>query len=227
MPSDRDVVIVASYPSAAQAALAVERLTQEGIVARVGEEATGTLLGGYGPGVASVKVLVMRGDAHEAAALLTEAEDEITPAPAAGASEPWRCPQCDVEVDEGLSVCWSCGATADGEQDPSFRPQVADPSFPADVFGPSGEDAEAGAAARSPGELTADQLAERAKWAAILGVILIPPLLHLISLFLLVGVWDEREDLTDDGRRAAVVALAVDVVAIGLVVLIAGLLLAG
>jgi hypothetical protein len=32
----------------------------------------------------------------------------------------WRCPKCDSKVDDSFEVCWSCGTTADGVEDPEF-----------------------------------------------------------------------------------------------------------
>lgn len=32
----------------------------------------------------------------------------------------WNCQKCNAEVDDGFEVCWSCGTTIDGHEDPSF-----------------------------------------------------------------------------------------------------------
>ncbi len=32
----------------------------------------------------------------------------------------WRCPNCHSQVDDSLEVCWSCGATPEGVEDPNF-----------------------------------------------------------------------------------------------------------
>jgi Putative prokaryotic signal transducing protein len=32
----------------------------------------------------------------------------------------WSCPKCHSRVDDTFEVCWSCGTTADGIEDPSF-----------------------------------------------------------------------------------------------------------
>jgi hypothetical protein len=32
----------------------------------------------------------------------------------------WRCPKCRSKVDDSFEVCWSCGTTADGIEDPTF-----------------------------------------------------------------------------------------------------------
>jgi hypothetical protein len=36
----------------------------------------------------------------------------------------WNCPKCQAEVDEPLEICWSCGTSRDGVEDPGFHPEV-------------------------------------------------------------------------------------------------------
>ena len=42
----------------------------------------------------------------------------------------WRCPKCQSKVDDSFDVCWSCGTTADGIEDPDFV--IADEAEPID-----------------------------------------------------------------------------------------------
>jgi hypothetical protein len=37
-----------------------------------------------------------------------------------GAKTMWRCSKCHSTVDDSFEVCWSCGTSADGVEDPSF-----------------------------------------------------------------------------------------------------------
>ena len=32
----------------------------------------------------------------------------------------WKCPKCRSRVDDGFEVCWSCGTTPEGVEDPDF-----------------------------------------------------------------------------------------------------------
>ncbi len=32
----------------------------------------------------------------------------------------WRCPKCRSKVEDSFDVCWSCGTTPDGVEDPDF-----------------------------------------------------------------------------------------------------------
>ena len=42
----------------------------------------------------------------------------------------WTCPKCGAKVDPGFEVCWQCGTTAEGVEDPTFV--SADDSGPID-----------------------------------------------------------------------------------------------
>ena len=46
----------------------------------------------------------------------------------------WNCPKCETKVDSGFDVCWKCGTTRDGVEDPEFRsadevPPIKDPRY--------------------------------------------------------------------------------------------------
>jgi Putative prokaryotic signal transducing protein len=38
----------------------------------------------------------------------------------------WTCPKCATKVDPTFDVCWACGTSVDGTEDPSFVPADAD-----------------------------------------------------------------------------------------------------
>jgi hypothetical protein len=42
----------------------------------------------------------------------------------------WQCPKCRSHVDDSFEVCWSCGTTPDGIEDPDFV--TADEAAPVD-----------------------------------------------------------------------------------------------
>ncbi len=35
----------------------------------------------------------------------------------------WICPKCQAEVEDGFEICWACGTSADGKEDPDFDPE--------------------------------------------------------------------------------------------------------
>src|SRR5262245_29513660 len=44
----------------------------------------------------------------------------------------WICSKCRTRVDDGFEVCWRCGTTIDGVEDPSFcfEDESSDPTHP-------------------------------------------------------------------------------------------------
>jgi hypothetical protein len=35
----------------------------------------------------------------------------------------WTCPKCKIEIEPGFDVCWRCGTSRDGTEDPDFNPE--------------------------------------------------------------------------------------------------------
>lgn len=66
------------------------------------------------------------------------------------------------------------------------------------------------------GALSADQLANRALRAAVLGLVVVPPVGHLWSLVLLASALRHREALTAKGKRQAAIAVVVDAGVLGI-----------
>jgi hypothetical protein len=53
----------------------------------------------------------------------------------------WSCPKCGTKVDPAYEVCWSCGTSPDGVEDPNFTPADAEPSkSPLDLDMPKGDE---------------------------------------------------------------------------------------
>jgi hypothetical protein len=54
----------------------------------------------------------------------------------------WTCPKCGTKVDDSYDVCWACGTTRDGVEDPSFVRADAPPPdvSPLDLDMPPGDD---------------------------------------------------------------------------------------
>jgi hypothetical protein len=53
----------------------------------------------------------------------------------------WTCPKCGTKVDPAFEVCWACGTTPDGREDPSFVPADGPPqaASPLDLDMPAGD----------------------------------------------------------------------------------------
>ena len=54
----------------------------------------------------------------------------------------WTCPKCKCKVDSSFEVCWACGTSVDGVEDPSFVPADTPParSSPLDLDMPEGDE---------------------------------------------------------------------------------------
>src|SRR6516162_8973595 len=56
----------------------------------------------------------------------------------------WTCPKCGTKVDPSFEVCWSCGTTPDGIEDPTFVPADKQPPAatgdPSDLDMPKGDE---------------------------------------------------------------------------------------
>src|SRR3954451_18807216 len=54
----------------------------------------------------------------------------------------WTCPKCASKVDPSFEVCWNCGTTQDGVEDPTFVPADAVPptESPLDLDMPEGDE---------------------------------------------------------------------------------------
>ncbi len=48
----------------------------------------------------------------------------------------WECPKCGEGVDEPFDVCWACGTSRDGVEDPTFRLETDSPKpWDAEAYG--------------------------------------------------------------------------------------------
>jgi hypothetical protein len=58
-----------------------------------------------------------------------------------GALPMWNCPKCDSKVDEDFELCWNCGTSRDGEEDPAFvrAEDVAPDPSPLELKMPEGD----------------------------------------------------------------------------------------
>ena len=52
----------------------------------------------------------------------------------------WECSKCNKRIEESFEVCWNCGTSKDGQEDPKFQPE----GMPEDRAGPPRQAASAG-----------------------------------------------------------------------------------
>ncbi len=69
----------------------------------------------------------------------------------------WTCPKCHTKVDPSFDICWSCGTSKDGVEDPTFAPAdvVIAAASPLDTEMPEGVEPVPEASTPLAGELVA------------------------------------------------------------------------
>lgn len=81
-----------------------------------------------------MKVVVAESNLPQAVGILEQTAEESDES-----SEAWTCSKCETQVDGLLDVCWSCGTTREGEEDPEFADADAPPvREPVETKGPPG-----------------------------------------------------------------------------------------
>jgi Putative prokaryotic signal transducing protein len=206
-----DAQTIMTFNSLPEAEVACSRLAEEGIRAFVSDELAAATFGGMGNLVGGVRLQVPSADAERARGILQADLEEVLARnrakgiPLTEAGRPaWVCPQCREHVDLDLEQCPSCGALM---PDPT-APGGAGPLIAAEEDASFEEDAE---------ELktrVCDRLAARALVAAAFGIVALPPLLHLYSLWLLGKLARAEGAISAAGRRKAVAAAVIAVLAL-------------
>jgi hypothetical protein len=142
----------------------------------------------------------------------------------------WLCPKCSTRVEPFLDVCWACGTTRDGIEDPEFPtieplPADAEDRGPVDVRRQRLEalrrEAEATHLTGLPAGPDLEAILIRAWRASVLGVVFLPPLLTLYSTWLALKYLVLSDGTVRHGSWRVYLALAINVI----VLLVAGLMI--
>jgi len=218
--------VVMQYIDAAEAEHLRGVLQEHGIQAFVEGDDLNTALSFLGTAIGGVRLLVRAAELERA----REVIDTIEEIPDDGVAA-WYCGECQELVDGGFQVCWSCGRErGDVEQAPpaSTSQEVTERELPQEIqklavpglevffeaqpdnpySAPQAEsDAE-----KSLGEATllddeAEAMLRRAWRAAIIGIVLFPPLLQFYSMYLLIRASIRARQFTPEGDRRFVRAM--------------------
>jgi hypothetical protein len=200
------LVTIASQLTAQEAHLAKNSLEAEGITAFLADEESDNMLGLVVGFVKGVKLLVAEPDVERAADILTTLAGKPADAPVDERLATTRtCPVCGEAFEPDCDYCPKCGPPADEEIKP---PESWLEAKPAPV-----EDHEE---EHSPG----DDMARRALWAAVLGLVLCPPLLTLYAMYLILRLCFGETALRPESWRKVYLALVFCVLELGLVALL-------
>lgn len=192
------LVAVASFTTPVEAELAKNHLETEGISARLANDSTVGWFWYISNAVGGIQLLVGEEQAERALAILESAPggQDI---PGSGESEEatWTCERCGAQVSAELEYC-PCGEVdAENRSDPA-GPSLAEPRG---ATGDARDQLET-----SPG----DEMATRALRAAILGLLLCPPLLQIYSVWILIRLISYQGDVSPAGVRNGYVAMIID-----------------
>jgi hypothetical protein len=224
------LVTVATFANPLHAEMAKNRLEAEGIPAFLADvESTLALLAGN---LSSVKVAANERDARRATAILAALADESDAEPIRPLTE-WMCPHCDTEIEPGFDVCWSCGNPLQALPGAFFAPKAAaDAAFKESITRTLPPARPGSTSHGAEDELVQDSeetvQVHRAWRAAVLGLFLCPPLLHIYALWLLIPLarrWQYFESATKR-RYLVAVTITVTVLAVALIMVGSVLMLA-
>lgn len=200
--------------------------------------------------VSLLRFSVPADEADRARELLARWQRETAIAPPSGPAQPeesWPCPKCATDVEPFLDVCWACGTTRDGVEDPQFEPAgaavdeppqaqpglagqtllpaTARESGPADVRRRRLEavrrEPDFSAGFGFPAAPDLDAILLRAWRTSVLGMLFFPPLLTLYSTWLVLKCFVLSDGVRRPGQWRLYLALAVNLV----VLLVAGYVL--
>lgn len=205
--SDR-LLTVASFGSPFEAVVAKNSLETEGITVYLGEEQS-VGLWGMNSNLGTIKLDVAEADWERASGILNSLQEKdeeeatnVDPALAQAIQEGWTCSRCGAEVSPAATVCSACGDSIDDWDELSPPPSTAVTEM-------------------LPEELEAKPLVEEltnSAWrAAVLGLVLFPPLGHFYSLWLLTRLLPHWRELSREAKRRMLAALALDGAVFGLI----------
>lgn len=181
---DDDLIEIATFPNAQEAAAIKGQLVEAGVDAVLEGEDTAAMLSHLGSTIAHVSVLIRVRDRERVVELLKEWDaGRLIPA--------WICRSCQAEVDAGFAVCWNCGAEWNSEQplaDTSPLPAATvDRVRSMDALDPfliDASDPRWAAGEAEPSTAAGDDLVDRAYRAAVYGSVFPPLTLYSLALIL-------------------------------------------
>ncbi len=196
------LVTIASHLTAQEAHLAKNSLEAEGIPTFLADEESENMLGLVVGFVKGVKLLVADHQAERASGILATLAGGPADAPLDERLATTRtCPVCGEAFEPDCDYCPQCGPPADHERELPESWQEAKP--------PQADDDEITFSA-------GDQMARRALWASVLGVVFCP-VLTFYSVYLIIRICFGDGDLQRKSWMALYFTLAFCVIELGLV----------
>jgi hypothetical protein len=199
------LVTIATHLTAQEAHMAKNSLEAEGVQAFLADEESDNMLGLVVGFVQGVKLLVAEPLAERAMLILTTLAGKPADAPVDERVATTRtCPVCGEAFEPDCDYCPECGPPADEE---SRSPKSSQEAKPAQA-----EDEED---AHSEG----DNMARRALWASVIGLVLCPPLVTLYAMYLILRICFGETELRPESWRKVYLALVFCALELGIAAL--------
>jgi hypothetical protein len=215
-----DFVQIKSCASAVEAEQIRSVLEEQGVPAFVDGANTNTLLSHVGTALGGVRVFVRADDVEEALEIIESS---------GGASDPWYCGNCREMIEANFDLCWSCGNLRTDVEQPfplvhgikhdlgeAAEQEAALPDLSgydaANPYASPRAPAMATAPIEPAGEISeeAEAMLLRAWRASIIGIVFLPFVLHLYSMYLLIRAASTTRAFTPQGEKRFYRAMAVN-----------------
>lgn len=204
-----ELVTVATFDTFPEADLARHHLEAAGIRVSLMDETMGGMFWELSNAIGGIKLQVLQEDEPKAVEILEgHAAEERGPEGEVAAADiesaTWTCTLCGIEVSAACATCPSCGVAMHAREDD--YPRSSRILLEGQTEATEGEEAPA----------PTEELCRRAARAAILGVLMCPPLLQIYSLWLLFRLTLVDEDLNERATRYFFFALVLDLLVVGM-----------
>jgi len=206
-----EMVTIATFGDPIEAQVIKNRLEEEGITAFITGGESGGLFAGMGGAFGLVRLLVAEKDEERALAILDETAEEDLP------DEPDTDPVTSIRAAGGNEPDEDEDSEPDGriQSVPGVKEAAALPRSPrGDAPAVKLADNDDDETEEPRVDWGAEDYAARAWKAAVLGVLILPPLLHLYSIWCIIRLYSIDEELSPAGRRKFYGALFIDVLAV-------------
>jgi hypothetical protein len=199
---------IVRYLMPEEAEIARLALEDEGIASYVEGATTVGMCWHWENAVGGAKLQVAEADAERATAILATK----LPAAAGNGLENGVCSKCGVILPPGFCVCWSCGATTDNGETSDVSSVGSSDSQAVAMTTPVTEDDD-------EDSITAvgDAMAWRAFAAAMIGLVFLPVLLQIYSVWTLLKLGFQDHPLSRKGKRYFGAAICIDIAVLGFV----------
>lgn len=216
-----EIVVIERFANELDAERVRNVLGDFGITAFVEGANVNTMLSYVGPALGGVRLLVRAGDVPRAKEIIDKLQTEQPSEDAA-----WYCGVCHEQLDASFELCWKCGGVrADverpqpGTNEDSLTDSTQTPRTTHDHLSQRAGDRNqiASVSQADANSAEAEELCLRAWRSALFGLVMLPVVLHIYSLYLLLSAARLTSKFSEQGQRRFNGALVIDLLVAALV----------